>query len=146
MTGVGFEPTIPVFELAKVVHALDRAAIVIVSYQGLAIQKHDKCSAFMTHTTLWNIQLLRVPPQHDVSLCSFVLNAVRVASCFFLTSHVERDIGADGHASAKLHAVVKPPVSSSSLRACDCSPADFDLKRKLRDMFHFPGVKAQVVR
>jgi hypothetical protein len=29
MTPVGFEPTIPVFERAKTVHALDRAAIVI---------------------------------------------------------------------------------------------------------------------
>jgi hypothetical protein len=29
MPRVGFEPTIPVFELAKTVHALDRAAIVI---------------------------------------------------------------------------------------------------------------------
>jgi hypothetical protein len=27
--GVGFEPTIPVFERAKIVHALDRAATVI---------------------------------------------------------------------------------------------------------------------
>jgi hypothetical protein len=26
---VGFEPTIPAFELAKIVHALDRAATVI---------------------------------------------------------------------------------------------------------------------
>jgi hypothetical protein len=29
MFGVGFEPTIPVFERAKMVHALDRAATVI---------------------------------------------------------------------------------------------------------------------
>jgi hypothetical protein len=29
MPGVGFEPTIPVFERAKTVHALDRAATVI---------------------------------------------------------------------------------------------------------------------
>jgi hypothetical protein len=29
MPPVGFEPTIPVFEWAKTVHALDRAAIVI---------------------------------------------------------------------------------------------------------------------
>jgi hypothetical protein len=29
MLGVGFEPTIPVFERAKTVHALDRAATVI---------------------------------------------------------------------------------------------------------------------
>jgi hypothetical protein len=29
MPGVGFEPTIPVFERAKRVHALDRAATVI---------------------------------------------------------------------------------------------------------------------
>jgi hypothetical protein len=29
MSQVGFEPTIPVFERAKTVHALDRAAIVI---------------------------------------------------------------------------------------------------------------------
>jgi hypothetical protein len=29
MPRVGFEPTIPVFELAKTVHALDRAATVI---------------------------------------------------------------------------------------------------------------------
>jgi hypothetical protein len=29
MTQVGFEPTIPVFERAKTVHALDRAATVI---------------------------------------------------------------------------------------------------------------------
>jgi hypothetical protein len=29
MPGVGFEPTIPVFELAKTVHALDRVATVI---------------------------------------------------------------------------------------------------------------------
>jgi hypothetical protein len=30
MTRVGFEPTIPAFERAKTVHALDRAASVIV--------------------------------------------------------------------------------------------------------------------
>jgi hypothetical protein len=29
MTGVGFEPTIPVFERAKIVYALDRSATVI---------------------------------------------------------------------------------------------------------------------
>jgi heme oxygenase len=32
MLQVGFEPTIPVFERAKTVHALDRAATVIGSY------------------------------------------------------------------------------------------------------------------
>jgi hypothetical protein len=32
MPWVGFEPTIPVFERAKTVHALDRAAIVIGQY------------------------------------------------------------------------------------------------------------------
>jgi hypothetical protein len=29
MSGVGFEPTIPVFERAKTIHALDRTAAVI---------------------------------------------------------------------------------------------------------------------
>jgi hypothetical protein len=32
MPRVEFEPTIPVFERAKMVHALDRAAIVIVKW------------------------------------------------------------------------------------------------------------------
>jgi hypothetical protein len=32
MPGVEFEPTIPAFELAKTVHALDRAATVIGSF------------------------------------------------------------------------------------------------------------------
>jgi hypothetical protein len=32
MPQMGFEPTIPVFEWAKTVHALDRAAAVIYSY------------------------------------------------------------------------------------------------------------------
>jgi hypothetical protein len=32
MTQVGFEPTIPLFERAKTVHALDRAATVMGSY------------------------------------------------------------------------------------------------------------------
>jgi hypothetical protein len=36
MPWVGFEPTIPVFERAKTLHALDRAAIVIGNYSGLA--------------------------------------------------------------------------------------------------------------
>jgi hypothetical protein len=35
MTWAGFEPTIPVFELAKTVHALDRAATVIGASQSL---------------------------------------------------------------------------------------------------------------
>jgi hypothetical protein len=39
---VGFEPTIPVFELAKIVHALDRAAAVIGPNSGLPIQKGEK--------------------------------------------------------------------------------------------------------
>jgi hypothetical protein len=34
MPQVGLEPTIPVFERAKTVHALDRAATVIGSYSG----------------------------------------------------------------------------------------------------------------
>jgi hypothetical protein len=34
MPSVGFEPTIPVFEQAKSVYALDRAVIVIVSYES----------------------------------------------------------------------------------------------------------------
>jgi hypothetical protein len=33
MHWVGFEPTIPVFERAKTIHALDRVAIVIGSYE-----------------------------------------------------------------------------------------------------------------
>jgi hypothetical protein len=36
---VGFEPTIPVFELAKTVHVLDRAATVIGIKIGSGIQK-----------------------------------------------------------------------------------------------------------
>jgi hypothetical protein len=38
MPRVGFEPTIPVFEQAKTVHALDRAATVIGTHY---IHKHE---------------------------------------------------------------------------------------------------------
>jgi hypothetical protein len=93
MSRVRFEPTIPVIERAKMVHALGRAAAVIVFKQGLPIQKHDRCSVFMTHTTLWDIQLLPCAPVawcFPVFLCSeTALNAVWVASRFFLTSDVE---------------------------------------------------------
>jgi hypothetical protein len=35
---VGFEPTIPVFERVKTVHALDRAAIVIVTVKYIIVK------------------------------------------------------------------------------------------------------------
>jgi hypothetical protein len=38
MPGVGFEPTIPVFEQVKTVHALERAATVIGATLFLALQ------------------------------------------------------------------------------------------------------------
>jgi hypothetical protein len=41
MPRVGFEPTIPMFELARTVHALDRAATVI----GLEVSNHLECTA-----------------------------------------------------------------------------------------------------
>jgi hypothetical protein len=40
---LGFEPTIPVFERAKTVHALDRTATVIGEYALHCIQIHDTC-------------------------------------------------------------------------------------------------------
>jgi hypothetical protein len=41
---VGFEPTIPVFERAKMFHALDRAAIVIVKiFTVLKFVDHIEC-------------------------------------------------------------------------------------------------------
>jgi hypothetical protein len=41
MSQVGFEPTIPVFEQAKTIHALDRVATVICSVFVVAFCIHD---------------------------------------------------------------------------------------------------------
>jgi hypothetical protein len=51
MPRVGFEPTIPMFERAKTVHALDRAATVIGYYSVLGIKiSKIKCPAeFQDH-------------------------------------------------------------------------------------------------
>jgi hypothetical protein len=40
MPRVGFEPTIPVFERAKTVHALDRAATVIGETESIKITRN----------------------------------------------------------------------------------------------------------
>jgi hypothetical protein len=40
MTWVGFEPTIPAFELVKTVHALDRAATVIGKFSDTVTGKN----------------------------------------------------------------------------------------------------------
>jgi hypothetical protein len=44
MPGVGFEPTIPAFERAKIVHALDRAATVIGTFPFYLPPKEVLCS------------------------------------------------------------------------------------------------------
>jgi hypothetical protein len=41
---VGFEPTIPAFERAKIVHALDSAATVIGRQQAEVIQNHESAN------------------------------------------------------------------------------------------------------
>jgi hypothetical protein len=46
MPRVGFEPTTPVFEQAKTVHALDRAAIKPLSYIGRIIVLFITCVQF----------------------------------------------------------------------------------------------------
>jgi hypothetical protein len=48
MPWVGFETTIPVFEQAKIFHALDRAAIVLGSFSGFVAE--DKSSKFILQT------------------------------------------------------------------------------------------------
>jgi hypothetical protein len=40
MSQVGFEPTIPVFEHAKTVHALDREVTVIGSIKAISYEKY----------------------------------------------------------------------------------------------------------
>jgi hypothetical protein len=42
MSRVAFEPTIPTFELAKTVHALDRATTVIGTHNNYTQIKHKK--------------------------------------------------------------------------------------------------------
>jgi hypothetical protein len=42
---VGFEPTIPIFEQAKIVHALDRAATVIRTDKALWQKQHAQLHA-----------------------------------------------------------------------------------------------------
>jgi hypothetical protein len=49
MAGVGFEPTIPVFERAKTVHALDGAATVI----GLSWKLEAKNSLLESIRRIW---------------------------------------------------------------------------------------------
>jgi hypothetical protein len=49
MPRVGFEPTIPVFERAKTVHALDRA-VTMVHIQGYTCNKYrPSCKALIKH-------------------------------------------------------------------------------------------------
>jgi hypothetical protein len=50
MPRVGFEPTIPAFELAKTVHALDCAATVIGTHNNYTQIKHTK--TFYEHLIL----------------------------------------------------------------------------------------------
>jgi hypothetical protein len=49
MPQIGFEPTIPVFERAKTVHASDRAATVIGRYQTTSVEnrKRDSINTFV---------------------------------------------------------------------------------------------------
>jgi hypothetical protein len=56
---VEFEPTIPVFELAKAVHALDRAATVI-GFLTISVAKF--CTDFLYH--LQKLTILSVTPFH----------------------------------------------------------------------------------
>jgi hypothetical protein len=54
MSRVGFEPTIPVFERAKTVHASDRAVTVIGCVVIYICDKSAKCPAdASTSTQLW---------------------------------------------------------------------------------------------
>jgi hypothetical protein len=46
---VEFEPTNPVFERAKIFHALDRAANVIGSNQGLRLVNRHRCWTFSNY-------------------------------------------------------------------------------------------------
>jgi hypothetical protein len=48
MSRVGFEPMIPVFERAKTVHALDRAATVIGNYFEYAVKYATHNNSFIT--------------------------------------------------------------------------------------------------
>jgi hypothetical protein len=49
---VGFEPTIPAFEKAKTVHALDRAATLIGTQYPSIRNSHATCSIFITRFTV----------------------------------------------------------------------------------------------
>jgi hypothetical protein len=55
MPRVGFEPTIPVFERAKTVHALDRAAVVIgnAPYRDVETDKNPTSSSTEKEMQQW---------------------------------------------------------------------------------------------
>jgi hypothetical protein len=52
MPRVGFEPTIPVFERAKTVHALDRAAIVIGKPNYTVLNQNHQTRDLVEHRGL----------------------------------------------------------------------------------------------
>jgi hypothetical protein len=63
MPSVGFEPTIPVFERAKTVHALDCAATVI----GYKKAAWDKCNTYIFFTYFLSRDLAKkLKSQRDV--------------------------------------------------------------------------------
>jgi hypothetical protein len=72
MPRMGFEPTISVFERAKTVHALDRAATVIVKLENTT---SGKCRCYFGFTFPQFSQIARNITQVDVL---FELSSVRV--------------------------------------------------------------------
>jgi hypothetical protein len=87
MPRVGFEPTIPVFERAKTVHALDRAVIVIgriwykVFYRMSTVGSAEAWSTHMRTSSAEVCNTLRSSPRslynlYDLVLGPFVLYAV----------------------------------------------------------------------
>jgi hypothetical protein len=65
MPRVGFEPTIPAFERAKTVHALDRAATVIGELQGLTDYYSAGKHSFLKDSDDDVLQLYELRPSSD---------------------------------------------------------------------------------
>jgi hypothetical protein len=69
MLRVRFEPTIPVFEQAKTVHALDRAATVIGSEEGYSCE--ILANVLLSITFVYSTQSFRSEVTARVEYCEF---------------------------------------------------------------------------
>jgi hypothetical protein len=83
MTWVGFEPTIPVFEGAKTVHALDRAATVTGNKYLLGFQKIREGFYYLSDS-----ELLKTFLSWVVYICGLYNDAVSRSGCIALSDKI----------------------------------------------------------